>query len=61
MEVIQEVDSSDANSIGFHSPHAKIRFFKFNSASRMEDESEEGSANSSQETVEVVQEALAEN
>ena len=41
MEVIPEVDSSDANSIGFHSPHVKLDFFKFNAANKMEDESEE--------------------
>lgn len=37
MEVIQEVDSSEANSIGFQTPRHKMDFFKFNSSNRMED------------------------
>lgn len=41
MEVIQEVDSSEANSIGFQTPRHKMEFFKFNSSNRMEDEAEE--------------------
>lgn len=37
IDVIPEVDSSEANSIGVQSPCHKMDFFKFNAANKMED------------------------
>lgn len=41
MEIIPEVDSSEANSIGINSPRHKMEFFKFNNSGKMEDESDD--------------------